>query len=65
MSAIQLPQMISGGDEGLYSVLLTAFILFIIIPIIFSRLLGWRGEKAQFGLVIIAALYWIYIWYAD
>jgi hypothetical protein len=44
--------------------LIAAAVLFIIIPIIFSRLLGWRGEKAQFGLVIIAAIYWIYSWYA-
>ena len=44
--------------------LIVAFVFFIIIPIIFSRLLGWRGKKAQFGLIIIAALYWIYSWYA-
>jgi hypothetical protein len=52
-------------DVSLYSVLLAAVVLFIILPIFFSRVLGWRGRKAQYGLVIIAALYWICIWYAD
>jgi len=49
----------------LYSTLLAVLILFIILPIFFSRVLGWQGRKAQYGLVIIAALYWLYIWYAD
>jgi len=51
-------------DVYLYNALLAAVILFIILPIFFSRVLSWQGRKAQYGLLIIAALYWIYIWYA-
>jgi hypothetical protein len=47
----------------MFNAIIASLILFVIIPIIF-RLLGWQGKKAQFGLVVIAALYWIYIWYA-
>lgn len=49
----------------MYDTLVAAVIFFVVIPVVFSRVFGWRGKKAQFGLVVIAALYWIYIWYAD
>jgi len=49
----------------LYSTIIGAVIFFLIVPLIFSRLFGWRGAKAQMGLIIIAGLYWLYNWYAD
>lgn len=49
----------------MFDMLVAAIIIFIVIPIILNKTLGWRGKKAQYGLVVIAALYWIYIWYAD
>lgn len=51
--------------KGLYSAIIGAVIFFLILPLIFSRLFGWRGGKAQIGLIIIAGLYWLYNWYVD
>lgn len=49
----------------MYSIVIGAVIFFFILPLVFSRLFGWRGTKAQMGLVIIAGLYWLYNWYIE
>ncbi|MCL6634584.1 MAG: hypothetical protein K6T29_02290 [Peptococcaceae bacterium] len=47
------------------STIMGALIFFIVLPLVFSRIFGWRGTKAQIGLVVIAGLYWFFSWYLD
>lgn len=51
--------------EKLSSTIMGALIFFIVLPLVFSRIFGWRGTKAQIGLVVIAGLYWFFSWYLD
>ena len=49
----------------MYSTIIGAIIFFIIPPVIFSRVFGWRGTKAYIGLIILGGLYLLYSLYSE